>query len=959
MAESSKKFLGNFEIIGEISGGSGAQGRIYIARCLMPQFAGVEVGATVALKVMPLQDTDGVLFKKLEKRTGALASIRHPNIIKYYGCFAVPENFNDLHVVVMEHLHGHTLKKLLEGQPGGLDVDKALKITHDCLSGLSYAAGRGICHRDIKPANIFVCDDGSSKLIDFEIARQEGGTQTVTSQGNLRGTFDYMAPDFTDPHFRGDERSDIFSLGVCLHEAITGRTPYAKITGNLQQANFIFHTRWGSVSDTSGGNVIKISSRVKRLATHLDTVIAKALERERDKRHNSFKNFSEALQAAKPREIVKGETVYQLLQYIGKGGFGEVFKGRRLNDGRLVAIKHLLKEGYADRFLREAKILRKLKDRKDPRFVQFLDFIYVEKIGYNDAFLIMDFLTGMPGGSLRDRLRGCEQGLPADDVMAAFARFAEALHIMHGMGIIHRDIKPSNLYMPEGDSGAACIMDLGVARDNHGTMTHGRQVPGTLDYMPPEVVFGESRGDAGMDIYALGLCFYEALAGKPLLPRLPSGDAAIEAFVVRSKEKKVPVIDDPAVKNNERLCRLLARMTHPEIARRECDASRVAAEIRALSGATGDSDPPVDRDHENEAPETVATHPVPPVSSLSRKEVSPTVTHKADLDERPRDVGGGDGTVVPKGIPRVRKNEPVLADDTKIADATTKHVLATEATHFGTEAIKAQLAAKHPVVEAQGDADRKEAERRAAEERRAKQLADEKRRLEERQLAAAHRDASLKAAFRKFAAGVLWLCLLAATGYAGWHYRHQIIAGSDAAWAGVTDLASYSGFRKRMDLHEQNYEEFTGKVKGIIIPDDYLYITNQATEIMVKMEVDFTGRFAKLLSGERKTNRKAVGEYQSLKNSYAALFGQARQIMESRADTDKKSALAAYSKSLREGDEKYETWKKWIACLSQDIIRWSTEELETARKAAMKGMVDELWNAALESYRDNKLESGD
>jgi serine/threonine-protein kinase len=119
----------------------------------------------------------------------------------------------------MEYLKGRTLQEHIEASSQGLDADLALHYVSEAISGLIYAAEKKIVHRDIKPANIFICDDGAVKLIDFEIARQEGGTGTQSTQGP-RGTFDYMSPDFIDPVFHGDECSDVFSMGVCLHEAI-------------------------------------------------------------------------------------------------------------------------------------------------------------------------------------------------------------------------------------------------------------------------------------------------------------------------------------------------------------------------------------------------------------------------------------------------------------------------------------------------------------------------------------------------------------------------------------------------------------------------------------------------------------------------------------------------------------------------------------------------------------------
>ncbi|MBR4476268.1 MAG: serine/threonine protein kinase, partial [Kiritimatiellae bacterium] len=219
MAEQRDKIIGGFKVLQEIQVGAGSQGTVYKAVCEEDKHGLVPVGTLVALKVMAVQDEGGVQWRKLQKRTAELVRLDHPNVVKYYGCFSEQGLFNDVHVVVQEFLHGETLKERLARQSTGLDVDEGVKVVDLTLAGLEYTTGCGIVHRDLKPGNIFLCDGGGVKLIDFEIAKQEGGTATA-SVGNIRGSFDYMAPDFTNPEFHGDVQSDVFSMGVVLHEVL-------------------------------------------------------------------------------------------------------------------------------------------------------------------------------------------------------------------------------------------------------------------------------------------------------------------------------------------------------------------------------------------------------------------------------------------------------------------------------------------------------------------------------------------------------------------------------------------------------------------------------------------------------------------------------------------------------------------------------------------------------------------
>ena len=616
MAGQKDKIIGGFRVLEEIQAGSGSQGTVYKAICEEAKHNIVPPGTVVALKVMAVQDEGGAQWRKLQKRTAELARLDHPNVVKYLGCFSEQGLFNDVHVVVQEFLVGETLKERLAKCKTGLDVDEGIRVVDEALAGLEYTAGCGLVHRDIKPGNIFLCDDGGVKLIDFEIAKQEGGTATA-SVGNIRGTFDYMAPDFTDAEFRGDVQSDVFSMGVVLHEVLSGKTPYERLDGDDKQANFAFLSRW-SRSLSEGHSPIHVSSRIRRLVAHFEEVLARSLAPRREDRYPDFTSFRKGLKDIRFRNLKNGDTSYQLLQFIGKGGFGEVFKARNRKTGQLVAIKHLMKAAYAERFHREAKIMRKLKD---PCFVQFVDFFMMESGGGHEAFLVMAFLDGMPGSSLRDAIkRRAEASMPWRDVFVAFERYTRGLMAMHQQGIFHRDIKPSNLYYPPGHPEASAIMDLGIARDVNGTATQG-QVPGTLDYMPPEVVTTDSRGDGGMDIYALGLCLYEALTGKMAFPRLPTGTMSYVSFFKRAKSNEKPKFDAPEVANDHEVLSLLVDMTNPDISRRLKNADELLKRLQSIISARFSDAPlghvgvPVESggapeepdDGEDADPETVAT----------------------------------------------------------------------------------------------------------------------------------------------------------------------------------------------------------------------------------------------------------------------------------------------------------------------------------------------------------------
>lgn len=578
MGESANQILGGFKLQEVV--GHGAQGRVWRAVCVDASLGLVRKGDQVALKIKDAPDNDGERWRDHEERITLLKTMDHPNVVRYLGSFRVNDAGVDKHVIVQELLVGETLKARLKSLSLGLDVDEALRVVKAAAAALEYTSGLGIHHRDIKPGNIFLCSDGGVKLIDFGVAKQGDGT--VTESGNVRGTFDYLAPDFISPEFRGDERSDIFSLGVVLHEVITSALPY--VDDGKGELGYV--SRW---TRHAGGceTPIFLKPLARRVLRGVEDVLRKALAPEREKRYASFAEFRTGLESVGFNDLKNGDRTYRWLKFIGKGGFGEVFKAKWLETGEPVAVKRLLNPTYAKRFYTEAKVMQQLKD---PCFVSFVDFF----VNGENAFLVMRFLDGMPGGSLRDAIDRSKKavahngepdsgGLPKPLVLSAFERYARGLSLLHSRkpAIIHRDIKPSNLYYPEGRPDLVAIMDFGIVREEDSSFTSGVP-PCTFDYAPPEIATSTDKGSPGMDIFALGLCLYEALTGKTAYPRIPNGMPGLRMFIERCTSMRAPRFSDSRVQEDPELLDLLRRMTDPDVSKRITDAEEVAVALRRL-----------------------------------------------------------------------------------------------------------------------------------------------------------------------------------------------------------------------------------------------------------------------------------------------------------------------------------------------------------------------------------------
>src|SRR5712692_1333201 len=205
---------------------------------------------------------------------------------------------------------------------------------------------------------------------------------------------------------------------------------------------------------------------------------------------------------------------YRILEKVGAGGMGEVYRAEDLHLRRDVAIKVLPVGVLADddarkRFRKEAEALSKLNH---PNVQTVHDFSTQDGID----FLVSEYV---PGITLSDKLAA--RGLPLKEVLRLGQQLAEGLAAAHEQGIIHRDVKPSNLRITP--DGRLKILDFGVAKRSADTvatqtLTETQSIAGTPLYMAPEQKLGESV-DARTDIYSAGLVLREMVTGKPLRPR--------------------------------------------------------------------------------------------------------------------------------------------------------------------------------------------------------------------------------------------------------------------------------------------------------------------------------------------------------------------------------------------------------------------------------------------------------
>ncbi len=522
-----KNRIGNYELI-EVLGNAG-HGTVFKARRAVATDDSVASGEVVALKILRLPPDDDQARAQFEAQAEILKRLANPHIIRYRDSFTWHSGeWDEAQCLVTDYLAGETLASRLGVARLGLAWPEVKHIFEQCLNGLIYAAQQGVSHRNLKPSNIFLTRDGSAQVFNFDIIRIGGASQRSTLVWQDR--FDYMAPDFiTEPDFYGDQLSDIFSLGTCICQALTGKLPFEKF-GDKAYIGYL--KRW---RNASAPPELAFRPDAYRVLANARSFVAHCLNLQRSQRYSSFGEMLADFQRIRRRLIQHvGKDAYELRRLLGRGGFGEVFEGVRVGDGRPVAIKHLFADRQSARFIKEAEMLRRYSH---PFLVQYIDFIEVVKARREKQyFLILELLEGMPAAGLCNRLQR-EGRLDPAEAIPLFMNYLEALSFLHGHAypLIHRDIKPLNLYAPTGHPEKAKVFDLGVAHDVLGVVISGG-IPGTLDYMAPEfAAAGAGRGSPQTDIYSLGLCLYESLVGQTAYPRLPPDiDSAWSIFQERS-----------------------------------------------------------------------------------------------------------------------------------------------------------------------------------------------------------------------------------------------------------------------------------------------------------------------------------------------------------------------------------------------------------------------------------------
>jgi serine/threonine protein kinase/tetratricopeptide (TPR) repeat protein len=580
-----EKRWGELVLLEEI--GRGSFGTVYQAH-------DPRLDRAVAVKLLRSNAGDEQLASILLHEGRTLARVRHPNVVTVYGA-----GEHDGQVGLwMELIRGVTLEHMLDAH-GPFSAGEAGLIGQDLCRALAAVHRAGLVHGDVKAQNVMREQGGRLVLMDC------GAGPTRAAPGPLRpeiaGTLSYLAPELFEGA-DGTIKSDFYSLGVLLYHLVTNDFPVnAKTIADLREA-------------LARGEAARLQDVRPDLQGHFVRVVERAIERDPARRFTSAGEMEAALAqshglianessppdfsmvddrqttavvggapATFPRP---GETLghYQILEQIGAGGTGVVYRASDKRLKREVAIKVLL-ETFAtnpDRlalFTQEAQAIAALSH---PNILTLHDVGTERGLWYAVTELLH-------GKTLRARM--VHGPLPKDEAIDYAIEVAHGLAAAHAKDIVHMDLKPENLMII--DDGWLKILDFGVARvgrsarssDADTTQTHRPERGwGTLAYMSPEQI-SDDHVDHRSDLFSLGTILYEMLAGRHPFQR--ESPAATMGAILRDDPAPIASIE-PAISSG--LDRIVRRSLRKSPSERFQSAREIRFALEAVRDAGHRSD---------------------------------------------------------------------------------------------------------------------------------------------------------------------------------------------------------------------------------------------------------------------------------------------------------------------------------------------------------------------------------
>ncbi len=441
--------------------GSGGMASVYKGRQL-------SLDRPVAIKVLDATLIEDPLVQaQFQQESRLIASLNHPNIIHVIdqGNLETGQPY-----FVMQYVKGIPLNTIISRED--ISNSRKLDIVIQICKALSYAHKNGVVHRDIKPANVLVDFEGYVRLLDFGIAgyfQRKGVTLNgkQASKAVVMGTPEYMSPEQARSSELTSPVSDIYSLGVMMHELFTGSIP--------------------------GSN----STLQKALPSSLMSIIEQCLEVDPDKRPQNTELLRQQLLLVSAGSHIQAQqwqnkeqndtldTQFELLDIIKENRFGASYLVRKPGTKKLLVVKKQQLK-FSDRALVVNKALSALDHQN---IVKIYGTASNERVFITVSEYVM-------GGSLQDRL---SQTIEIDQWLSIARQLCEALDFCHSKNIIHGNIRPSNILQ---------------AAKNHIKITDAGFLDHSVDDKKDWYQPANEQKSALSDIYSVGVVLFRIISDQ-------------------------------------------------------------------------------------------------------------------------------------------------------------------------------------------------------------------------------------------------------------------------------------------------------------------------------------------------------------------------------------------------------------------------------------------------------------
>jgi serine/threonine protein kinase len=513
---------------------SGGQGEVFRARHL-------KLDRMVALKLLRRAIHSPDELTRFTREGKLAAKLDHPNFIRIFDY----AEYDGRLFFSMEFAEGGCLKTRLAA--GTLTPTAAAELMVTLADAVHYAHQQGVIHRDLKPGNVLFTKAGTPKIADFGLAKQlDAESADLTRSQSVLGSARYMAPEQAAGKSKQvNPATDVYALGNILYEMLCGQPPF----DGDDWLEILIQIRTAAIPP--------LETRLPSVPPALQRICMRCLEKDPQRRYPSAGELATDLRAflagaplashahsvevtlaSWPADVAvpssgpissgpKSGTTdasepprlpgYEVLEKLGRGTAGAVYKARQSSLNRIVAIKVVaLTPKNRDRWPACQDEIRRIVGLTHPNLVHVFDLGLID----DTAFVISEYL---PGGTLAQRPRGAS--VSCKSAVLCIEQVSQAVAAAHRLGVVHRDLKPSNLlYAMPGAAltDAAKVGDFGLALLEPPSVTDPSKSGSSGQFRPLQrhLRAPELHGDPSApstpasDVYALGGMLYELLTGS-------------------------------------------------------------------------------------------------------------------------------------------------------------------------------------------------------------------------------------------------------------------------------------------------------------------------------------------------------------------------------------------------------------------------------------------------------------